>query len=80
MELLPVGLSSRKQLNLSGKILEYREKIREHRQFLLEETKVVTPLSVPPSACRDPQDLMILGTAWAEKADIIIMEIKICWN
>ncbi len=48
------------------------KKTREHRQFLMDETKVVTPLNVSPSACRDRNDLMILGTAWANKADIII--------
>ena len=48
------------------------KKVREHRKFLLEETTVATPLNVSCPKCRDPKDLMILGTAWAEKSDIIV--------
>ena len=49
-----------------------KEKTEQHRQFLASETKVVTPLDIPRSVCRDPKDLKILGTAWADKADIVI--------
>ena len=45
---------------------------KEHRNILLRGTKVVVPLGVSPSACRDPGDLKVLGTAWADKADVII--------
>lgn len=49
-----------------------KDKTREHRRFLTEETKIVVPLDVPLDACRDPNDLKVLGTAWAEKADVIV--------
>lgn len=48
------------------------KKIREHRKFLIKETKVTNPLPVFCPECRDSKDLMILGTAWAVKSDIII--------
>lgn len=48
------------------------KKAREHKKFLLSETKMVVPLSVPSGVCRDPKDLKILGTAWADKVDVII--------
>ncbi|MCK4905564.1 putative toxin-antitoxin system toxin component, PIN family [bacterium] len=49
-----------------------KQKTKEHRQFLFDEAKVVIPLKVPADACDDPKDLEILGTAWADKADVII--------
>lgn len=49
-----------------------KNKIREHKKFLIEETKATNPLPVSCPACRDSKDLMILGTAWAGKSDIII--------
>ncbi len=49
-----------------------KKKTEGHRQFLASEAKVVTPLNVPSDVCRDPKDLKILGTAWADKADIIL--------
>ncbi len=48
------------------------KRVREHRKFLIEETKATNPLPVSCPACRDSKDLAILGTAWAERADIII--------
>ena len=49
-----------------------KQKTKEHRQFLMEETKVVIPMNVPSDVCKDPKDLKVLGTAWADKSDIII--------
>ena len=49
-----------------------KKKVREHRQFLLSETKVVVPLKVSLNICRDPKDLKVLGTAWADKVDVIV--------
>ena len=49
-----------------------KKKVREHRQFLLSETKVVVPLSVSLDVCRDPKDSKVLGTAWADKVDVIV--------
>ena len=33
---------------------------------------IVAPMEVPPQRCRDPEDLEILGTAAAAKADLLI--------
>lgn len=49
-----------------------QEKTQEHRQFLLNETTVVEPLDIPQTVLRNPSDVKILGTAWADKVDVII--------
>ena len=49
-----------------------KKKVREHRQFLLSETKVVVPLNVSLDICRNSKDLKVPGTAWADKVDVIV--------
>lgn len=40
--------------------------------FVRERCEVVTPASVKDRACRDPDDLPILGTAVAGRADLLV--------
>ncbi|TVS00814.1 MAG: putative toxin-antitoxin system toxin component, PIN family [Phycisphaerales bacterium] len=40
--------------------------------FLKRHSILVEPLSLPAEACRDPQDVPILGTAVAGKAEVIV--------
>jgi putative PIN family toxin of toxin-antitoxin system len=41
-------------------------------QFLQAHTTSVEPASVDPDACRDPDDLMVLGTAAAARASYLV--------
>lgn len=40
--------------------------------FLRSEARIVTPADVPADACRDADDLPILGTALAGQADCLV--------
>jgi putative PIN family toxin of toxin-antitoxin system len=44
----------------------------ERVEFLRAHASLVEPAAVPRSACRDPDDLMVLGTAVAAHADHIV--------
>ena len=46
--------------------------IAELRRFLRHAGTFVEPAQFDPSACRDPQDIPILGTAIAGHADLLI--------
>lgn len=55
-----------KKLNLPHSIVTNIE------QSLRAEGQIITPSHVPQNACRDKTDLMVLGTAEAGNADVII--------
>ena len=40
--------------------------------YLRKQSKLESPVPVPPDACRDPRDLKVLGLAVASKADCIV--------
>ena len=40
--------------------------------FLREHADIVKPVEVPTNACRDPDDLAVLGTAIAGRADYLV--------
>lgn len=40
--------------------------------FVREHATIVAPARVPPSACGDPDDLPVLGTAVAGAADLLV--------
>ncbi len=40
--------------------------------FVREHSELVAPVKVPATACRDPDDLPILGTAVAARADVLV--------
>jgi putative PIN family toxin of toxin-antitoxin system len=46
--------------------------ITEVRDSILAESEIVSPAEIPPTACRDPNDLPILGTAVAGRIDVLI--------
>jgi putative PIN family toxin of toxin-antitoxin system len=48
------------------------EEIAEVRNAVLAAAECVAPVEVPADACRDPNDLPVLGTAVAGRADILV--------
>jgi len=58
--------------HLRGKFKMTLERTTEVREFLAGHCLFVAPLPVPNEACRDPDDLIILGTALAGAADCIV--------
>jgi hypothetical protein len=46
--------------------------VRNTVGFLRRVTELVEPADVPPGACRDPDDLPVLGTALAGRADCLV--------
>jgi uncharacterized protein len=48
------------------------EQTRTVVKFLRENATLVEAANVPQSACRDPDDLVVLGAAAAAKADCIV--------
>jgi putative PIN family toxin of toxin-antitoxin system len=48
------------------------DEIAEIREAALIAAEFATPAEIPGDACRDPNDLPILGTAVAGRADVII--------
>ena len=49
-----------------------KTEIAELCRFLLNAALLVEPTEIDPSACRDPEDVHILGTAVAASADLLI--------
>jgi uncharacterized protein len=64
-----LGELSRK---LRDKFKYPEHKIAEIREAAMISAEFVTPEEIPSGACRDPNDLPILGTAVAGRADVII--------
>ncbi len=48
------------------------DEIAEVRSHLLADCEMVSPVEVPSAACRDPNDLPVLGTGVAGRADVLI--------
>jgi putative PIN family toxin of toxin-antitoxin system len=46
--------------------------IAEIRESIISSAQMVVPIETPPGTCRDPNDLPILGTAVAGRADVLI--------
>lgn len=46
--------------------------IAEVRQSMVQAAVCVEPVAISAESCRDPEDLPILGTALAGKADVVI--------
>lgn len=58
--------------HLADKFKMSATRIKEIVSFLKSECKLVDPAPVPKDACRDPDDLMVLGTGVAARADCIV--------
>ncbi len=59
------------QRHLIGKLKLSQSEVADYIE-LLSRHRIVQPVAVDPDACRDPNDLMILGTAVAAGADMIV--------
>lgn len=49
-----------------------KRQVQENIVFLREHSQIVEPMRVSTDVCRDPDDLMVLGTATAANADCIV--------
>jgi putative PIN family toxin of toxin-antitoxin system len=58
--------------NLHDKFSFPPSEIRLLRQFLEKASTVVVPSDIPPTICRDPSDLPVIGTAVAGGATMLI--------
>ncbi len=52
------------------------DEVGEVREAVIAAAEFVTPQAIPAESCRDPNDLLILGTAVAGRADVIITSDK----
>jgi uncharacterized protein len=48
------------------------KEVRQLQRLLLRVATVIEPVEVPPEACRDADDLPVLGTAVAATAELIV--------
>lgn len=64
-----LGELSRK---LRDKFKYSEDRIAEIREAVMISAEFVTPAQIPSDACRDPNDLAVLGTAVAGRAEVII--------
>lgn len=46
--------------------------VRQAIDYLRKRTELIEPLVLPPGACDDPDDLPVLGTAVAARADALV--------
>jgi putative PIN family toxin of toxin-antitoxin system len=58
--------------NLTSKFKMPAAQVRQIIDFLRENAELVEPQPVPADSCRDPKDLVILGTAAAGGADCLV--------
>lgn len=58
--------------HLAGKFRMPVRRAREIVSFVRSRSEVVQPAEVPAGACRDPDDLPVLGTAVAGRADLLV--------
>jgi len=58
--------------HLSDKFKLSSQQIDENLGMLRDECTWVYPATIPKNACRDPDDLLILGTALAAGADCLV--------
>lgn len=58
--------------HLAGKFRIPPRRAREIVAFVREQAEVVKPARVPKGACRDADDLPVLGTALAGRADLLV--------
>jgi putative PIN family toxin of toxin-antitoxin system len=59
--------------HLSGKFKIPQSRSTEILAFLRQQAVLVKPADVDRDACRDPKDLMILGTAVAAQANFLVI-------
>jgi uncharacterized protein len=60
------------QRHLESKLKMPSEQAGEIASFLRQEATIVVPSPVPQDACRDRDDLAVLGTALSAGADVLV--------
>lgn len=58
--------------NICKKIHAPKHQADDLRGFLAAKAKIVVPVDLPKDACRDHDDIVVLGTALAAAADVIV--------
>lgn len=58
--------------HLTAKLKMPADQARAYEQLLREEAEVVEPVTPPGVACPDPDDVPVLGTAVAGRADALV--------
>jgi putative PIN family toxin of toxin-antitoxin system len=58
--------------HLTGKFGRRADVAAELVAFIREAAELVEPVDVPTAACRDPDDLPVLGTAAAGRAELLV--------
>jgi uncharacterized protein len=58
--------------HLRAKFKVPEERVAQIIHYLRDECTLIAPTDVPDDSCRDPDDLMVLGTAVAARADVIV--------
>ncbi len=58
--------------HLEGKFRMPRRRAQEIVAFVRQHSMVVEPEEVVPGTCRDPDDLPVIGTALAGRADLLV--------
>jgi putative PIN family toxin of toxin-antitoxin system len=58
--------------NLAGKFRLPARRVAEVAALIREHAELVDPAAVPSNACPDPDDLPVLGTAVAGRADVLV--------
>jgi uncharacterized protein len=58
--------------HLAGKFKLPARRVKEIVAFVREHAEVVEPATMDPGACRDPDDLPVLGTALAGRAELLV--------
>ncbi len=58
--------------HLAGKFKMPAAEVKETIEYLREYCRMVEPAAVAADACRDADDLLILGTAAAGNADVLV--------
>lgn len=49
-----------------------RDELEDVRNMIMADAEMVVPAEIPATACRDPDDLPVLGTAVAGQVDLLI--------
>jgi putative PIN family toxin of toxin-antitoxin system len=70
--ILSEAILAETQRHLARKFKMPGPRAREIVEFLRGHSRLVDPVPIPSDACRDPNDLAILGTALAGQCDCVV--------
>jgi len=66
------GILMEVERKLSEKLKLPEPLIHEFLKLLRQQAQLLEPAAVPPDACRDPKDLMLLGLVEPGRVDVIV--------